>query len=183
MQMPFLTLETGLPYEGTKTVTDSQGKPTPVMHACGHDFLTATLMAVAELLHAARSVWSGTLVCLFEPDEETAGGAKAMVADGLYDKGKYGIPVPKHCDISKAGVVAISGGVICRVFRDSHFRKEWPHIAPGVVRRPGSHRQPDCRAPTKHRHEGNPARGFCRHCLRQHPWRKHREHRTRVRGF
>ena len=96
--MPFLTLKnTRLPYASTKAATDSQGKPTPVMHACGHDFNTATLMAVAELLHAARSVWSGTLICLFQCDEESAGRAQVMVADCLYDKGEYGIPAPKSC--------------------------------------------------------------------------------------
>ena len=78
---------------------------------------TATLMAAAELLYAARSSWSGTLICLFQPDEETAGGAKAMVADGLYDKAKYGIPIPnivlaQHLHAIKTGFVAISGGPI-----------------------------------------------------------------------
>lgn len=70
------------------------------MHAYGHDFNTATLMAVAELLHAARSVWSGTLICLFQCDEESAGGAQVMVTDCLYDKGEYGIPAPKSCYLS-----------------------------------------------------------------------------------
>ena len=70
------------------------------MHACGHDFNTATLMAVAELPHAARSVWSGTLVCLFQCDGESAGGAKVMVTGGLYDKGEYGIPAPKSYYLS-----------------------------------------------------------------------------------
>lgn len=74
-------------------------------------------MAVAELLHAAKSSWKGTLICLFQPDEETAGGAKAMVADGLYDEAKYGILTPnivlsQHLHAIKAGIVAISGGPI-----------------------------------------------------------------------
>ncbi len=109
--------QTNLPYASTKTVTDAEGKSTPVMHACGHDLHVATLMAAATLLHAAKSEWSGTLICLFQPNEETAGGARAMVADGLWDPKKYGIPTPdivlgQHVHAIKAGVVALSGGPI-----------------------------------------------------------------------
>ena len=119
--------KTGLPYASTKIATDQQGKPTPVMHACGHDLHTATLMAVAELLNSARSRWSGTLICLFQPDEETASGARAMVADGLYDKAKYGIPTPnivlsQHLRAIKAGVVAISGGPILTAVESLEIR-------------------------------------------------------------
>lgn len=109
--------QTNLPYASTKVVTDADGKSTPVMHACGHDLHVATLMAVATLLHAAKSQWRGTLICLFQPNEETAGGARAMVADGLYNPQKYGIPIPdivlgQHVHAIKAGVVALSGGPI-----------------------------------------------------------------------
>lgn len=109
--------QTNLPYASTKTATDAEGKSTPVMHACGHDLHVATLMAAATLLHAAKSEWSGTLICLFQPNEETAGGARAMVADGLWDPKKYGIPTPdivlgQHVHAIKAGVVALSGGPI-----------------------------------------------------------------------
>ncbi|KAK4696928.1 hypothetical protein P7C71_g1074, partial [Lecanoromycetidae sp. Uapishka_2] len=104
---------TGLPYASTKTAKDAEGETTPVMHACGHDMHTATLMATATLLHAARKHWSGTLICLFQPAEEIAYGAKAMVDDGLYDK----VPVPsivvgQHLHAIKAGVVALSGGPV-----------------------------------------------------------------------
>ena len=83
------------------------------MHACGHDMHTATLMATATLLQAAKKHWSGTLICLFQPAEEIAHGAKAMVADGLYEK----VPIPdivlgQHIHAIKAGVVALSGGPI-----------------------------------------------------------------------
>ena len=109
--------QTGLPYASTKTATDAEGKTTPVMHACGHDMHTAALMAVAKLLHSALSKWSGTLICLFQPAEELAQGAKAMVDDGLYDQEKHGIPVPdvvvgQHVHAIKTGIVALSGGPI-----------------------------------------------------------------------
>ena len=62
------------------------------MHACGHDIHTTALMATAMLLHVARKHWGGTLICLFQPAEEIAYGAKAMVDDGLYEK----VLIPNH---------------------------------------------------------------------------------------
>ncbi|MCJ1312528.1 hypothetical protein MMC25_006202 [Agyrium rufum] len=110
---------TGLEYASTKIFTDAEGKQTPVMHACGHDMHVATLMAASTLLQSARAEWSGTLICLFQPNEETAGGAKAMVADGLYDPKRKPelIPIPdivlgQHVHAIKAGTVAIGGGPI-----------------------------------------------------------------------
>lgn len=73
--------ETDLPYKSTVSKT---------MHACGHDMHVTCLLAAAQLLNNAKSEWSGTLICLFQPNEENAAGAKAMVNDGLYKK----IPKP-----------------------------------------------------------------------------------------
>ena len=108
---------TNLEYASTKIVRDLHGKESPVMHACGHDMHTTSLMAAATLLHAARSAWNGTLICLFQPDEETPGGAQAMVDDGLCNTKRYGIPMPdvvlaQHDVALKAGVVALSKGAI-----------------------------------------------------------------------
>lgn len=81
------TLEkTDLPYASRKRMVDRYGNERPVMHACGHDMNMIALLTAAETLRAARSEWSGTLIVLFQPDEEETGGAKAMVHDGLYPK-------------------------------------------------------------------------------------------------
>jgi amidohydrolase len=85
------------------------GVEKPVMHACGHDMHITTLLAAAETLVKCKDSWSGTLLLVFQPAEERAGGAQNMVDDGLYDK----IPEPDvvvgaHVMPERAGVIASS---------------------------------------------------------------------------
>ncbi len=68
---------TGLPY---------RSEVPGMMHACGHDFHIVAGLGAAKLLAESRDLWSGTYIALFQPGEETAQGAKAMVDDGLVDK-------------------------------------------------------------------------------------------------
>lgn len=67
---------TGLPYASTRP---------GLMHACGHDGHTATLLAAARVLALAPPA-RGTLNLIFQPAEEGLGGAQAMIADGLFDR-------------------------------------------------------------------------------------------------
>lgn len=77
---------TELPYASTATGVLPNGDVAPVMHGCGHDTHIAALLAVARILAESRDAWSGTVVLVFQPGEETAWGAKEMVADGLWDR-------------------------------------------------------------------------------------------------
>jgi amidohydrolase len=103
--------ETGLPYASSATTVDTDGVTKPVMHACGHDMHVAAMMAVASLLAAARRSWSGTLIILFQPDEEHGAGAQAMLDDKLYDR----IPRPdvvlgQHVADRECGLLLLRSG-------------------------------------------------------------------------
>ena len=104
---------TGLAYASTATVTDAEGNTVPVGHMCGHDMHVAWLVGAATLLSQARDAWKGTLMAVFQPGEETAQGARAMIDDGLLTR----FPVPdvvlgQHVMVGPAGTVAGSAGPI-----------------------------------------------------------------------
>jgi amidohydrolase len=71
-----ITETTGLPYASANP---------GVMHACGHDGHTTSLLGAAALLQQDTS-WTGTVQLVFQPAEEGGGGAKSMIADGLFER-------------------------------------------------------------------------------------------------
>jgi hippurate hydrolase len=85
--------QTGLPYASTATMKDLQGNEVPVMHACGHDIHMSCAVGTARVLSELKDRWHGTVVMIGQPAEEKGGGARAMLADGLFQK----FPRPNFC--------------------------------------------------------------------------------------
>ncbi len=82
------------------------------MHACGHDVHTTVLIGTARALAAAKSQWHGTLMLIGQPSEETIDGAKAMLADHLYERfGKPDMVIGLHdTNQHSAGTIGITAG-------------------------------------------------------------------------
>jgi hippurate hydrolase len=96
--------QTGLDYAST-----ADG----VMHACGHDMHVAWLAGATTLLAGARERWQGTLLAVFQPAEETATGAQAMIDDGLFERfPKPDVILGQHVMPSPAGSVGTRAGVV-----------------------------------------------------------------------
>ena len=79
-----VTEATGLDYASKATAMGDDGTPVGVMHACGHDVHMTSLVGTARWLADHKDRWAGTLVLVGQPAEEKIGGAREMLADGLY---------------------------------------------------------------------------------------------------
>jgi amidohydrolase len=84
---------TGLPYASDCTGLDRFGQATSIAHACGHDMHIVWLMGATRILSENRRAWRGTVMAVFQPGEETAQGARAMIEDGMVKR----FPKPDVC--------------------------------------------------------------------------------------
>ena len=104
---------TGLPYASQVTATDEDGRTVPVGHMCGHDMHVTWLAGATKLLADARDAWRGTVIAVFQPGEETAQGARAMIDDGLFERfPKPDVVLGQHVMLGPAGTVAGRTGAI-----------------------------------------------------------------------
>lgn len=103
--------DTGLDFASTATGSMPDGAVVPVMHGCGHDTHITVGLTAARLMTENRGAWAGTAVFIFQPGEETAAGAKAMVEDGLWDRApKPSVIYGQHVWPGLAGTVNLSKG-------------------------------------------------------------------------
>jgi amidohydrolase len=103
--------DTGLDYASTARGVLPDGTEVPVMHACGHDTHITSAVGAATLLAGNRDAWAGTVVFLFQPGEETAEGAMAMLQDGLWDRApRPEIVYGQHVWPGRAGQVELTSG-------------------------------------------------------------------------
>ena len=78
--------ETGVPYASTVMTKNEAGQDVGVMHACGHDIHMSTFIGTARALGKLKDKWKGTVIFIGQPAEETVGGARALLKDGLYTR-------------------------------------------------------------------------------------------------
>lgn len=128
----------GLPYASTDRQADADGTEHPTMHACGHDTHMVTALGAAAVLAAHREDWTGTHIALFQPGEEIAAGARAMVEDGLVEKipapdvclGQHVMPSPVSGHVALTEGPAMSSAVSMRVVvHGSGSHGSMPHLS------------------------------------------------------
>lgn len=139
-----VTEQVDLPF-ASKVRTQYNGQDVGVMHACGHDLHVAMLMGAAEALAGARAQLAGTVLFLFQPNEEgdpgKPSGAKRMLAEGAFANPKpdavFGIHVGVTPD--EAGVLTwkangfMAGADFFRVTvrgRQVHGSTPWAGVDP-----------------------------------------------------
>ena len=105
--------KTGLPYASKVHAKDDAGRDVPVMHACGHDLHMAAIVGTAAIMAHSKDTWHGTLILIGQPAEETIGGAKGMLDDGLLKRfPRPDVAVAMHVgNTLAAGQVGIVPGV------------------------------------------------------------------------
>src|SRR6201987_1033443 len=134
---------TGLPYASTVTATGPDGKTVPVAHSCGHDMHVACLIGATSLFAKSRDSWHGTLIPVFQPGEETAQGAQAMIDDGLFKRftkpdvvlGQHVMSLPSgHLDWRTGVVTSAADSLQIRLFgRGAHGSMPEASIDPVVM--------------------------------------------------
>jgi len=140
-----VTEQVDLPFKSTVR-TEFNGQDVGVMHACGHDTHTAMLLGVAAVLAGLKDRLPGTVVFLFQPNEEgmpgEPSGAQAMIADGALANpapqavfGLHVTPARVGTILYRAGAVMSASDVLRIVVhgRQTHGAIPWGGVDPIVI--------------------------------------------------
>ena len=128
-----ITEATGLPF-----ASDNPG----VMHACGHDMHTASLLGVAKILSDLRDHWNGTILLLFQPGEEKfPGGASMVLKEGALNHPRPDLMIGQHVlpDMQaghvgfKPGMYMASGDEVYLTIRGKGGHAALPHTLNDTV--------------------------------------------------
>lgn len=101
-----------LPVE-EKADVDYKSKNIGVMHACGHDIHTACVLYAGKVLNDMRDELHGNVKLMFQPKEETDGGALDMINDGILEEPTVDGAFALHVEpLEKCGFLQIKDGAI-----------------------------------------------------------------------
>src|SRR5688572_4287450 len=97
-----------LPIQEMNKVPYASQRPN-VMHACGHDFHTSSLLGTVKIVHSLKDQFKGTVKFFFQPGEEVIpGGASHMIRDGVLENPRVQAVIGQHAmpriDVGKIGI-------------------------------------------------------------------------------
>ena len=102
----------GLPMQDKKSCSYAS-KVSGRMHACGHDGHTTILLGAAKLLNKNKDKFNGTVKLIFEPAEETTGGARVMIEEGVLTNPNVDVMCGLHVEETlDAGMIMVRRGTV-----------------------------------------------------------------------